>query len=60
MSFDLIKSFNFLKAPGDRFSARITNTGRKVLKISTDHGKFKASKVQYSNGTTVETYTRKR
>lgn len=46
-----------LKNPHDELSARITDTGRKVLKISIDDGKHKYSRTEYENGTTVETKT---
>ena len=48
-----------LEKPGDELSARITETGRKVLKVSKDRGKKKYSATQYSNGTIVETMTTK-
>ena len=51
---------SILKKPGDELSARITDTGRKVLKVSTDNGKQKYSKTQYKNGTVVETKTTKK
>ena len=44
---------------GDELSARITNTGRKVLKVHTDGGKQKYSRTEYQNGTVVETKTTK-
>ena len=66
---DLIMA-NFLKAltggknalvnPGDKAEARITDTHRKVLKVSKDNGKEKYSATQYPNGTIVETKTTKR
>ena len=48
-----------LQNPGDEFSARVTPTGRKVMKLKTDNGKQKYSKTVYKNGTTVETKTTK-
>ena len=50
---------SILKNPGDRAEARITNSGRKVVKISVDNGKTKYSATKYKNGTTVETKTTK-
>lgn len=44
-----------LQNPGDKFSARITDTGRQVLKISNSDGKISATR--YPNGTVVETRT---
>ena len=46
---------DFLKVPGDQVSARITDTGRKVLKINTDEVIYSA--VKYPTGTIVETRT---
>lgn len=48
-----------LVTPGDELSARITDTGKKVLKISKNKGTDKYSITQYKNGTTVETRTKK-
>ncbi|MEY8484103.1 hypothetical protein AALD74_20000 [Lachnospiraceae bacterium 48-21] len=48
-----------LKRPGDELSARITDTGRQVLKVKTNGGKSKYSQTRYPNGTTVETKTTK-
>ena len=53
-------SGGLLEKPGDRAEAKITKTGRKVLKVSKECGKLKYSKTQYSNGTTVETKTVKK
>ena len=44
-----------LKQPGDEISARITKSGRKVLKVKTKGGTHKYSAVQYKNGRVVET-----
>lgn len=49
-----------LKNPGDRLEARVTDSNRKVVKISTDSGKSKYSATQYPNGTVVETKVTKR
>ncbi len=43
----------FLSNLGDSFSARITPTGRQVVKIS--KGNVKQSAVRYPSGTVVET-----
>ena len=51
---------SLLKQPGDRAEARVTDSRRKVLKISTDGGKNKYSVTQYPDGTTVETKTTKK
>ena len=51
---------SILSKPGDELSARITDTGRKVLKVHTDSGKQKYSRTEYQNGTIVETKTTKR
>ena len=49
-----------LKNPGDNMSARITDTGRQVLKVETNDGKDKRSMTRYpKTGTTVETITTK-
>lgn len=53
-------SKSILNKPGDEVSARVTGSGRKVLKASIDSGKQKYSKTEYQNGTTVETKTTKR
>lgn len=50
----------FLKQPGDKLEARVTNSNRKVLKASTDGGNSKYSATQYPNGTIVETRTTKK
>lgn len=49
-----------LSQPGDKMSAEITKSNRKVGKISLNHGENKYSITQYPNGTTVETRTTKR
>jgi hypothetical protein len=49
-----------LKNPGDNMSARITDTGRQVLKVETNDGKDKRSMTRYpKTGTIVETKTTK-
>ncbi|MDE6103869.1 MAG: hypothetical protein K2F60_05030 [Oscillospiraceae bacterium] len=45
--------------PGDELIARITKTGRKVIKMKKNQGMHKYSATQYSNGTIVETKTTK-
>ena len=59
--FEIIKnnSNEVLKKPGDNASARITESNRKVLKISTNNGDNKYSMTEYPNGTKVETKTTK-
>lgn len=49
-----------LEQPGDKLSARITNTNRKVVTIEKDQGTSKYSATQYPNGTVVETKTTKK
>lgn len=56
---DIINN-GILNKPGDELSARITDTGRKVLKIHTENGKQKYSKTEYPNGTIFETKTTKK
>ena len=60
--FDLFKkgSDDILAKRGDRMEARVTDTDRKVLKISKNNGKDKYSVTKYTNGTTVETKTTKK
>ena len=53
-------SDGLLSEPGDYAEARVTETNRKVLKVSTDGGKSKYSATQYPNGTIVETKTTKK
>ena len=48
-----------LNKPGDKFEASVTNSGNKVVKISSGDGLFKASKTVYPNGTVHETRTYK-
>ena len=50
----------FLQTPGDKLEARVTDTNRRVLKVSKDNGKSKYSATQYPNGTLVETRTTKK
>lgn len=50
----------FLNQPGDKAEARVTDSMRKVLKVSTDGGNSKYSATQYPNGTIVETRTTKK
>lgn len=57
-SIDLFDGTDLSK-PGDKASARITKTGRKVLTIEKENGTQKYSATQYSNGTIVETRTTK-
>ena len=45
-----------LKYPGDKLTAKVTKTGRQVLKTQTrETGKYSATR--YKNGTIVETKT---
>lgn len=53
-------SFDILDKPGDKLSARVTDSNRKVLKVEKDNGDFKYSATQYPNGTVVETKTTKK
>lgn len=50
----------FLSQPGDKAEARVTDSMRKVLKVSTNGGNSKYSATQYPNGTIVETRTTKK
>ncbi len=52
-------SNSVLQKPGDEISARITNSGRQVFKVSKDNGNTKYSATRYANGTVVETKTTK-
>jgi len=52
-------SNSVLQKPGDEISARITTSGRQVLKVSKDNGNTKYSATRYANGTIVETKTTK-
>lgn len=47
-----------LQQPGDELLARVTKTGRKVIKIKTNGGKQKYCAVQYLTGKIVETFSR--
>ncbi len=49
-----------LSNPGDKFEARITDSGNKVARYSSGDGRFKASKTEYPNGTVHETRTYKK
>lgn len=49
-----------LNKPGDRLEARVTDTGRNVIKIQKDGGASKYSATQYPNGTIVETRVKKK
>lgn len=48
-----------LKIPGDTLSARVTPSGNKVVKVSTNGGANKYAAVQYKNGTVVQTKSTK-
>lgn len=49
-----------LSKPGDEFSARITPSGRQVVKMSLDGGRIKQSATRYpSTGTVFETRSTK-
>lgn len=52
-------SNSVLQEPGDEISARVTDSGRQVLKVSKDNGRFKYSATRYKKGTVVETKTTK-
>ena len=45
-----------LKNPGDKLLAKVTKSGRQVIKVHT-YDKGKHSATRYSNGTIVETHT---
>lgn len=49
---------DLVKNPGDNLSARVTSSGRKVLKLETGDTKYSAT--QYPNGTVVQTKTIKK
>ena len=49
-----------LTRPGDKFEARVTDSGNKVARYSSGDGTFKASKTEYPNGTVHETRTYKK
>ena len=57
-ALDLFKN-DLLSQPGDKITAEVTKSNRKVGKISTNNGENKYSITQYPNGTTVETRTTK-
>lgn len=46
---------DFIKSPGDSATVKITNCGRKVVTVTTNHGENKYSATQYPTGTVVET-----
>lgn len=48
-------SGGLLRKPGDHLEARVTQTGRQVIKMSTDNGPTKYSATRYPTGTVVET-----
>lgn len=52
-------SSSILKERGDSMDARITESGRKVLRVTKKNGN-NYSATQYPNGTTVETKTTRR
>ena len=54
-----ILSDSILQNPGDNMSARVTDSGRQVLKVSKNKGKSKYSATRYPNGTVVEIKTTK-
>ena len=58
-AIDVSNSLNILQKPGDRLSARVTPSNRKVLTIETNGGSTKYSATQYPNGTIVETKSTK-
>ena len=58
--FQTNNSKGMLSKPGDMMTARITPSGRKVIKIITNNGNNKYSATQYSTGTVVETRSIKR
>lgn len=61
MGKDLLSVFEgFLSKPGDKFEARVTDSGNKVARYSSGDGNFKASKTEYPNGTIHETRTYKK
>ena len=59
-SSGLVKKNGILTQPGDRLEARVTDTGRNVIKIQKDGGNSKYSATQYPNGTIVETRVTKK
>lgn len=54
------KTSGILNKPGDRLEARVTDSNRKVLKVSIDNGNSKYSATEYPNGTVVETKVTKK
>ena len=56
----LSKKSGILSQPGDFLEARVTETGRNVIKIQKDRGNVKYSATQYPNGTVVETKVTKK
>lgn len=59
-NFGVVKTLGILNKPGDRLEARVTDSNRKVLKVSADNGNSKYSATQYPNGTVVETKVTKK
>lgn len=57
---NLEEKTGILSKPGDKLEARITKSGRNVLKIQKDNGNTKYSATQYSTGTIVETKVTKK
>lgn len=55
-----IFSNGLLSNPGDKLEARITDTGRQVLKINKNNGLLKHSVVRYPTGTVVSTFVEKK
>ena len=59
--FSLIKSEGgILSSPGDHAEARVTDSNRKVLKLSKNNDNDKYSRTEYPNGTVVETTSTKK
>ena len=50
---------SLLENPSDEPSTRVTDTRRKVLKISKNHGTNKYSRTEYPNGSYTETHSHK-
>ena len=59
MKLPSIFSNGLLSNPGDKLEARITDTGRQVVKIHKDNGLSKDSLVRYRTGTVVRTIVEK-
>lgn len=57
---NITENAGILKHPGDQLEARITKSGRNVLKVQKDNGDYKYSATQYSSGTIVETRVTKK